>query len=210
MLDPRAICETCGHTRDWHDRDAQRARLGSDPPVERPCFREVGGAACRCGGFGESGTIAAAAGSPTARTGSPAAEIVRVAAVVLLLVILGLGLLYAYRSQTPSLPQVDIAQAMQDISAGRVRAVTVSGSAATLEFRDSPSHRERTTVPQPDNVLSPAVAQYNAANPSQAVELRFAQDTQPVGLIVPIVLSLVPVFLIGGFFYYLMGARRKP
>jgi hypothetical protein len=211
VLDLRAICETCGHTRDWHDRDAQRARLGSDPPVERPCYREVGGAACRCGGFRESGTFAAAAGARAARSGlSPAAEIVRVAAVALLLVVLGLGVLYAYRSQTPSLPQVDIAQAMQDINAGRVRAVTFTGSAATLEFRDSPSHRERTTVPQPDNVLAPAVARYNAANPSQAIELRFVQDSQPVGLIVPIVLSLVPVFLIGGFFYYLMGARRKP
>jgi ATP-dependent Zn protease len=134
--------------------------------------------------------------------------IARVAGLALLLVVLGIGLLYAYRSQTPSVPQVDLAQAIQNINTGRVRAVTVSGSAATLEFRDSPSHRERTTVPQPDNVLAPAVARYNAANPSQAVELRFAQDTQPVGLIVPIVLSLVPVFLIGGFFYYLMGARR--
>jgi hypothetical protein len=29
------------------------------------------------------------------------------------------------------------------------------------------------------------------------------------GVIVPIVLSLLPVLLIGGFFYYLMGARRR-
>ena len=211
MLDPRAICETCGHTRDWHDRDAQRALLGSDPPVERPCYREVGGAPCRCAGFRESGTFATAAGSRAARSGgSPAAEIVRVAAVGLLLVVLGLGLLYAYRSQTPSVPEVSITQAMQDITAGRVKTVTIAGNRATLEFRDAPAHREQTTLPQPDTILLPTVAKYNAANPSQAVDVRFAQDSQPFGVVGPIVLSLLPVLLIGGFFYYLMGARRKP
>jgi ATP-dependent Zn protease len=144
------------------------------------------------------------------RDSPPALAIAQVGALALLLVILGVGLLYAYRSQTPSVPEVDLSQAMQDINAGRVSAVTIAGSTATLEFRDSPSHRERTTVPQPDNVLAPAVARHNAATPSQAIELRFAQDSQSVNVIVPIVLSLLPVVLIGGFFYYLMGARRKP
>jgi hypothetical protein len=209
VLDPRAICDTCGHSRDWHDRDAQRARLGSDPPGERPCYREIGGAPCRCGGFRESGMFAMA-GSIPMRGPAPGLTIAQVGALALFLVVLGLGLLYAYRSQTPSLPQVDFSQAMQDINAGRVRAVTISGSTATLEFRDSPSHRERTTVPQPDNVLAPAVARYSAAHPSQAIELRFTQDSEALGVIVAIVLSLLPVVLIGGFFYYLMGARRKP
>jgi hypothetical protein len=209
MLDPRAICETCGHTRDWHDRDAERTRLRSDPPVERPCYREVGGAACRCSGFRESGMFAIP-GSIPARDSAPGLAIARVAALALVLVVLGIGLLYAYRSQTPSVPQVDLAQAIQNINAGRVRAVTVSGNAATIEFRDSPSHKEQTTLPQPDTVIAPAVSQYNAANPSQPIELRFVSGAPGDGVIVPIVLSLLPVLLIGGFFYYLMGARRKP
>lgn len=209
MLDPRAICETCGHTRDWHDRDAERARLGSDPPVERPCYREVGGAACRCGGFRESGTLAMPMRSITTRGSAPGFAIVRAAAIAVLLVVLGLGLLYAYRSQTPSVPQVDVAQAIQDINAGRVRAVTVTGSAATMEFRDSPTHKEQTALPQPDTALAPAVANYNAANPSQAIALRYEQGTQPIGVVGPIVLSLLPILLIGGFFYYLMGTRRR-
>ena len=98
--------------------------------------------------------------------------VVRASFMVLLLVALGIGLLYAYRSQTPSVPEVDITQALQDINAGRVRAVTISGSRATLEFRDSTTHKEQTTVPQPDNVLAPAVSNYNAAHPSQAIELK--------------------------------------
>src|SRR5437870_4176024 len=54
----RAICEVCGHTRRWHDRAAARPLLGAEPGIERPCYREVGGAPCRCVGFRESGEIA--------------------------------------------------------------------------------------------------------------------------------------------------------
>jgi hypothetical protein len=205
----RAICDSCGHTRDWHDREAERARLGSDPPVERPCYREVGGGACRCGGFRESGMFAMP-GSIPAQGLTPGVSIVRVGTLALLLVFLGIALLYAYRSQTPSLPEVAISQAVQDINAGRIRAVTISSNKATLEFRDGPSHREQTTVPQPDTLLAPAVSTYNAANPSQAIALRYDQGTQPFGVIGSIILSLLPVLLIGGFFYYLMGARRRP
>jgi hypothetical protein len=98
---------------------------------------------------------------------------VRVAALVLLLAFLGLGLLYAYRAQTPSMPEVDIGQALRDINAGRVRAVTISGNKATLEFRDSPSHKEQTSLPEPDTVIGPAVSNYSATHPEQPIELRF-------------------------------------
>lgn len=211
MLDPRAICETCGHTSDWHDRDAARARLGSDPSVERPCYREVGGAPCRCGGFRESGAVAVPAVSGAMRgLAAPGLELVRVAALVLLLIVLGLGLLYAYRSQAPSLPEVDLSQALQDINSGRVRAISIVANKATLEFRDSPAHKEQTTLPQPDTVLAPAVAGYNATHPSQPIELRYMQDGQTFGVVSSILLSLLPVLLIGGFFYYTMRARRGP
>jgi ATP-dependent Zn protease len=142
------------------------------------------------------------------RDSAPGLAIVRVGALALLLGFLGVGLLYAYRSQTPSVPQVGVAQAIQDINAGRVGAVTVTGSTVTIEFRDSPVHREQTTLPQPDTALAPAVANYNAANPSQAIALRYEQGTQPIGVVGPIVLSLLPILLIAGFFYYTMRTRR--
>ncbi len=144
------------------------------------------------------------------RTSAPGLELVRIAALVLLLIVLGLGLLYAYRSQAPAVPQVDLTQAVQNINAGRVRAVTIAGNKATLEFRDSPAHREQTTIPEPDTVILPAISSYNAANPAQAIELRYTDPSgQTVGVIASIVLSLLPVLLIGGFFYYTMGSRRR-
>jgi ATP-dependent Zn protease len=126
----------------------------------------------------------------------------------LLLVVMGLALLYAYRSQAPSVPQVSVTQALQDINAGRVRAVTIAGNTATLELKGGLG-REQTTLPDPDTILGRAVAEYNAANPSQVIELRYVQESQPVSVIGSVILSLLPILLIGGFFFYMMRTRRS-
>ena len=194
MVDARPICETCGHTRDWHDRDAERVRRGSDLLIERPCYREVGGVACGCGGFRESGLFAMRPGIALMRSSGPDVSIVRVGILVLLLVVLGLALLYAYRSQTPSTPQVDVGHALLDINAGRVRAVTISADKATLEFRDNPSHKEQTTLPAPDTVLARALVDYNAAHPSQTIEVKV--DEGPPGPPLAGLIDLLPVLLI--------------
>ena len=209
MLEARALCDTCGHTRDWHDRDAVRARLRTDPPIERPCYREVGGAPCRCGGFRESGSFAVPAGSEGALRPAAQSRLLQSGILTLLLVVMGFLLLYAYRSQTPAVPEVDVTQALRDINAGQVRAVTIAGSTATLELRDSPGHKERTTVSEPDTLVGRAVLDYNAAHASQTIELRYEPDTPPLSVVGSIILSLLPVLLIGGFFYYLtLRARR--
>lgn len=143
------------------------------------------------------------------RSSGPDFPLVRVGILALLLVVMGLALLYAYRSQTPSIPQVDVTQALRDMNAGRIRAVVVDGNRATFEFRDSPAHREQTTIPEPDTVLARAVSDYNAANPSQAIDLRYARDGQGTSVVGPIILSLLPVLLIGGIFYYLLMRSRR-
>lgn len=206
MLDRRAICATCGHTQEWHDRASARSLLGEEPPIERPCYREIGGAPCRCGAFRESGEVAVAA------RGGPAPypsrnRVVRQAALTVLLVVMGLALLYAYRSQTPAVPIVSVTQAIQEIQSGRVRAVTITANLATLELTNGT--REQTTIPEPDAVFAKAILDYNAANPSHAVELRYEQTSQTGTVIGSIVLSLLPVLLIGGFFYYLMMRARE-
>lgn len=61
------------------------------------------------------------------RTPAPELPILRVGLIAVLLVVMLLGLLYAYRSQTPSIPHVDVSGALQHINAGRIRAVVVAG-----------------------------------------------------------------------------------
>jgi hypothetical protein len=207
MTDLRAICATCGHTHEWHDRDATRSRQRADPGIERPCYREVGGAACRCGGFRASGELAMAAGGD--RPTRPAANRLATNAVLtLLLVVMGLLLLYAYRSQTPSVPQVSLTQAIQDVQAGKIRAVTVVGNKATLEFRNS-AQREQATLPEQDQLFAKAIVDYNAAHPDSAVDLVYQSAETTISTVGSIILSLLPVLLIGGFFYYMMRTREK-
>ena len=118
---------------------------------------------------------------------------------------MGLALLYAYRSQTPSVPEVDISQAQQDVNAGRVKSVTIIANKATIQFKDLDSHKEQTTVPEPDTILSKTVQDYNSTHlASDQVALKFQADSQTLSIVGSIVLSLLPVLLIGGFFFYMM------
>jgi cell division protease FtsH len=118
---------------------------------------------------------------------------------------MGLALLYAYRSQTPSVPEVDISKAQQDVNAGQIRSVTIVANKATLQFKDNDTHKEQTTVPEPDTILSKTVQDYNATHlASDQVALKFQENNNSLSIVGSIVLSLLPVLLIGGFFFYMM------
>jgi hypothetical protein len=205
MTDRRVICATCGHTYEWHDHDAMRSRQRADPGIERPCYREVGGAACRCGGFRDSGEVAMPSGASAGRQRPN--RLLMNGLLTLLLVVMGLAMLYAYRSQTPAVPQVSLTQAIQDVQSGSVRTVAIVGTRATLTLRDG--RKEQATVPEQDQLLSKAVLDYNAAHPESPVQLVYESSDTPVSTVGSIILSLLPVLLIGGFFYYMMRTREK-
>ena len=111
---------------------------------------------------------------------------------------MGLALLYAYRSQTPSVPEVSITAAIQDIQAGKIKSVTVVANKATLDYRNG-SQKEQAQLQEQDQLLSKAITDYNNANPSQAVELKYQPDNNSLSIVGSIVLSLLPVLLIGGW-----------
>jgi hypothetical protein len=132
MRDTRSICADCGHVQSWHDRAAARGLPSGDLTSERSCYREIGGGACRCSGFRDSGEVAVAAtGRPRAGRSAPTAALLAV-----VLVVMGLGLLYAYRSQTPAISSVPMSQAIQEVNAGQVAKVTITGNKATLALRN--------------------------------------------------------------------------
>src|SRR2546430_4712059 len=115
---------------------------------------------------------------------------------------MGLALLYAYRSQTPSVPEVDISQAQLDINAGSIKSVIIVANKATLQFKDSDTHREQTTVPEPDTIISKTVQDYNTTH-ADKVALKFQDSNNSLSIVGPIVLSLLPVLLIGGCLFYM-------
>src|SRR5438034_3243770 len=117
---------------------------------------------------------------------------------------MGLALLYAYRSQTPAITTVPISQAVQDVQAGKVKTVTEIATKATLELNDNT--KEQTQLPDnsKDDPLQQAVIAYNNANPTRQVDLKYEEQSATFSVIGSVLLSLLPVLLIGGFFFYMM------
>jgi hypothetical protein len=148
----------------WHDRDAARAMRSGELASDRRCYREIGGAGCRCSGFRDSGELAViAAPSPAGRS------VVTSLLLVVVLILMGLALLYAYRSQTPSVPSVVYSQAIQEINSGQLARVTIIGNRATLDLRTG--ERQQVTLPQPPEAFKKTLTDYNAANPTRTITI---------------------------------------
>ena len=128
----------------------------------------------------------------------------------LLLVVFGLALLYAYRSQTPAIQTVTITQAIQEVNGGQVKKVTIFAGAnrAVLELANA-ADKQQTNLPERDEVFQKALFDYNTANPSRQITIDYQQESATFSVIGSIFLSLLPVFLIGGFFYYMMRQSQR-
>jgi len=125
--------------------------------------------------------------------GSPAAGPLRLLLVVIALFVIGLGLLYAYRAQTPAVPSVSFAQVLSEIQEGRVRAITIEGNSATVVLVDG--RTEQTTVPNGDLVVR-AVTDRNQADPAHQIALRFSQTSPDFSVASSIFLSFLPLLLV--------------
>ena len=202
MSDARAICADCGHVQSWHDRDAARAMRSGELASDRRCYRKIGGAGCRCVGFRDSGEVAVIASS--SRGGG---SLLRSLLLTVVLIFMGLALLYAYRAQAPAVQAVAYSQAIREINSGQVRKVTITGNRATLELLNIEKHE--TIVPQPPAALEKTVSDYNAANPTRTIVFEFQSDSSGFQVLLSILLSLLPVLLLGAFFLH-MSSRMRP
>jgi cell division protease FtsH len=117
---------------------------------------------------------------------------------------MGLALLYAYRSQTPAVQTVPVTTAVQHVQAGKVKTVTVVANTATLELTDQT--KEQTNLPDTSKTdpLQDAISLWNTQNPARAVDLKYEKESATLSVVSSILLSLLPVLLIGGFFFYMM------
>jgi FtsH-like protein len=197
MREPRSICAECGHVQSFHERSAARSLTSADLTSERNCYREIGGAPCRCSGFRDSGEVATAAGGRPRAGRSPMTS----ALLTVVLVVMGLALLYAYRSQAPAVATIPLSQAVQEINSGQVKKVTIVANKATLELNST--EKQQTTLPDRDEVFQKALAEYNTANPTRQIVIEYRAEDPSFAVIGSIFLSLLPVLLLGAFFTYL-------
>jgi hypothetical protein len=100
-----------------------------------------------------------------------------VAASILLTVVLALGLLYAYRAQSPAIPAVPYSAALGAIQDGRVRVVEIEDGRATLTLFDGT--RQQSTAADNGEALVRAVQDRNHADPAHPIDLRVGSGTAP-------------------------------
>lgn len=184
--DPRAICAECGHVRSWHDREAARGMRGGELASDRRCYREVGGAVCRCTGYRDSGEFAVAGVAPQS-----GGSVARLAMLTLLLIVMGLGLLYAYRSQSPDFAPISYSEAVRAINAGQVRTVTIMGNSATLELQTG--EKQVAGLPDRPEAFQKVLDDHNSANPSRPIPYQYQPENAALSTIASILLSLLPI-----------------
>ncbi len=123
--------------------------------------------------------------------------VIGVVAGVLLIVVIGFGLLYAYRSQVPAVPQVSYSTALSEVQDGRVRQVVIEdGRLVTLSLVDG--SQQQVITPDGGTALAQAVADRNRADPAHPIELR-ASNTGPAGppfVAVSVLVALLPLLVI--------------
>jgi cell division protease FtsH len=117
---------------------------------------------------------------------------------------MGVALLYAYRAQSPSASIVTYDRAVAEIQSGQIAKVTINGDTATLEKGDKT--QETVNIGANDTgTFQKIVLDYNVTQPTNSrVTLTIQKDSATFGIIGSVLLSLLPVLLIGGFFVYMM------
>ncbi|HVR88634.1 MAG TPA: ATP-dependent zinc metalloprotease FtsH [Candidatus Limnocylindria bacterium] len=117
---------------------------------------------------------------------------------------MGVALLYAYRAQSPAAAPILVSQAIAEIQSGQVKSVTISGDQASIDLRDNTTH-QLTTIGDKSDSFEKVLTDYNATHDkSQEIIWGRQKDSQTFGIIGSVLLSLLPVLLIGGFFVYMM------
>src|SRR2546430_6721967 len=90
----------------------------------------------------------------------------------LLLVLMGVALLYAYKAQSPSAAPVLYSQAVAEIQSGQVKRVTINGDTATLDKTDNNTHETVTIGTNDGGAFQKLIGDYNATQPAtRQVEL---------------------------------------
>jgi ATP-dependent Zn protease len=123
-----------------------------------------------------------------------ARSLLGLAAGLALVVLLGVGLLYAYRSQTPAPQPVSYTQALSDIQDGRVRSVVIEGQRATLTLTDG--SQRQALAPDNGDALARAITDRNRADPAHPIDIRYSPEAPGVGNVFPILVSLVPLLVL--------------
>lgn len=139
-----------------------------------------------------AGPILAAAGGGTMQVPSRGPRIGLFTLVVVFLVFLVFGGLYAYRAQTPAVPQMALTQVISEIQAGNVQSIVVEDNNATVTLNDGAKQVAHVGGQQGQDLLTQAVMARNRTN---ATHVRLEYSTGSSNPLAPILLPLSGLLL---------------
>ena len=115
---------------------------------------------------------------------------------------MGVALLWAYRPAPLEQPEkVSITTVIEEIQRGQVKEVRVKGDEAEILLVNE--KKQTTAVSGSTELLLKIIVEYNTANDPNVSYIEEKPD-QAMAILGNILLSLLPVLLIGGFFIYMM------
>lgn len=132
------------------------------------------------------------------------------AAAILLTVFFALGLLYAYRSQSPAIPAVPYSAVLNEVQQGRVRSVAIEDGRAMVMLIDA--SQQQVTLPDNGESLVRAIQDRNTADAAHPIDVRFSSGPQPnaTPLILLVILPLLVLALPLLFVVSVAARARRP
>ena len=120
-------------------------------------------------------------------------DLLRIALVVLLLTVLAISFLYAFRAQQAPGEYVPFGQVLTELQEGRVRSVVIEGHRATVALADG--RIQQTTTPG-DDQLTRAVLDRNRADPAHPIAMRYQPFTADFGWVMAIGVGVLPLLIL--------------
>lgn len=115
---------------------------------------------------------------------------------LVLIIVVGMGSLYAFRAHGPSSASVAFSTALTEVQGGQVRGVVIEGNGATLTLNDGST--QSVTLPDGGQTLARAVTDHNRTDPSHPTDLRQSSSSSmsPQFSGVAILIGLLPILLL--------------
>jgi len=125
---------------------------------------------------------------------------------VVLLTVLAISFLYAFRAQQAPGERVPFGQVLTELQEGRVRSVIIEGARATVALADG--RTQETTTPG-DDQLTRAVLDRNRADPAHPIAMRYQPPTADFGWGMAIGAGVLPLLILIALISLLASVLRR-
>ena len=132
------------------------------------------------------------------------------ASLLVVVVLFGLAFLWSYLSASTQGPSYPYSEMLADAAAGNVVSVVQEGNQLTVTTTSPPESRVVQVASDAINVYAEVCAATgNEPGPSCPIQFEVVAESETGQVLGYLISALLPVILIGAFFFYMMRAARQ-